>query len=103
MDYRRIDQAAALEMIRSENATVVDIRDPASFQSGHIAGALRLDNRNVADFIATADRASPVIVCCYHGNTSQGAARFLAEQGFERCYSLDGGFKGWRLADNPEE
>ena len=103
MDYQRIDQAGALEMIRNENAVVVDIRDPASFRSGHIAGALHLDNRNVAEFIATADRAGPVIVCCYLGNTSQDAARFLAAQGFERCYSLDGGFKGWRLSGNPEE
>lgn len=103
MSFQRIDSAAALAMIRDEDAVVVDIRDPAAFGSGHIVGALRLDNRNVAEFIANADRAAPVIVCCYHGNTSQGAARFLAGQGFERCYSLDGGFKGWRLAGHPQE
>ena len=103
MNYQRIDASTALELMQNESAVVVDIRDPASYAAGHIAGAQRLDNETVAAFIADTDRASPVIVCCYHGNASQQAAQFLAQQGFERSYSLDGGFKGWRLAGNPEE
>lgn len=31
------------------------------------------------------------------------AARFLAGPCFGRCYSLDGGFQGWRLAGHPRE
>ncbi len=103
MNYQCIDRIAALGLIHEEQATVVDIRDPASFASGHIVGARRLDSRNVADFLATADPSVPVIVCCYHGHSSQGAAQFLAEQGLRRCYSLDGGFAEWRLARHPEE
>ena len=103
MNFQRIDAEAALQLMHSENVIVVDIRDPASYASGHIAGARRLDNQTVEAFITDTDRASPVIVCCYHGNASQQAAQFLAQQGFERCYSLDGGFKGWRLAGHPED
>jgi thiosulfate sulfurtransferase len=38
----------------------------------------------------------PVIVCCYHGVSSQQAAQFLIHQGFENVYSMDGGFEAWR-------
>lgn len=103
MSFQRIDPAAALELMQHENVMVVDIRDPASFASGHIAGATRLDNQSVEAFITGTDRNSPVLVCCYHGNASQQAAQFLANQGFERVYSLDGGFQGWRLAGHPED
>src|SRR5690606_30469974 len=54
------------------------------------------------DFIAQADFDQPLIVACYHGISSQGAAAYLAHQGFSQVYSLNGGFEGWRAAF-PEE
>jgi thiosulfate sulfurtransferase len=36
-------------------------------------------------------------VCCYHGNSSQGAAQYFAEQGFTQAYSLDGGYEMWKV------
>ena len=56
----------------------------------------------LADFIAHADFDRPLIVACYHGNSSQGAAAYLAHQGFAEVYSLDGGFELWR-ATYPNE
>jgi thiosulfate sulfurtransferase len=32
-------------------------------------------------------------VYCYHGNSSQSAAAYLAEQGFEATFSIDGGYE----------
>ncbi|CAD5107009.1 thiosulfate sulfurtransferase GlpE [Zestomonas carbonaria] len=94
-DFKRIspDQAQAL---RQNGAVVVDIRDPQSFAMGHIAGSRHLDNYSLADFIAHADFDKPLIVACYHGNSSQGAAAYLVGQGFAEVYSLDGGFELWR-------
>jgi thiosulfate sulfurtransferase len=74
---------------------IVDIRDPQSFAAGHITGAIPLDNNTAAAFIANTPKDDNVVVCCYHGNSSQGAAQFLAEQGFTKVYSLDGGFEMW--------
>lgn len=76
---------------------LVDTRDPQSFQQGHIEGARRLDNSNVEQFLTTADRNQPVVVCCYHGNSSQSAADFFNQQGFENSYSLIGGYEAWKL------
>ena len=96
-DFKRIDPQTASQLIAS-NAQLVDIRDPQSFDFGHIPGAIRLDNDNLADFVANADQQAPLIVCCYHGNSSQSAAAYLANQGFSDVYSLDGGFELWRQA-----
>ncbi|WP_422380975.1 thiosulfate sulfurtransferase GlpE [Marinicellulosiphila megalodicopiae] len=75
--------------------TIVDIRDPASFASGSIEGAQLLNNQNIDQFIASADFTKPLVVCCYHGNSSQGAADYLSEQGFAEVFSLDGGYAAW--------
>lgn len=95
--YQRISPQQAKEFIDQQDAQIVDIRDPESFQRGHIPAAVLLDNNNLAQFIAEADITKPLIVCCYHGNSSQSAANYLHEQGFEQSYSLDGGFEQWRM------
>lgn len=100
-EFKRIDPATAHDL-RQHGAVVVDIRDPHSFASGHIPGARHLDNHSLADFIAGADMDKPLLVICYHGNSSQNAAGFLAHQGFAEVYSLDGGFELWR-AQYPDE
>jgi thiosulfate sulfurtransferase len=76
---------------------VVDIRDNNSFQKSHIPAAIHLTNESLADFIRDADMDAPVVVCCYHGVSSQQAAQFLISQDFTEVYSLDGGFTDWLL------
>ncbi|GAB3392819.1 thiosulfate sulfurtransferase GlpE [Azotobacter armeniacus] len=94
-EFRRIPPQQA-QALRTQGAVVVDIRDPQSYALSHIAGARHLDNHSLADFMAQADFEQPLIVACYHGNSSQGAAAYLAQQGFAEVYSLDGGFELWR-------
>ena len=75
---------------------IIDIRDRVSYSQGHIRGAVHVDNSTVASYLESTDLKKPLIVCCYHGNSSQGAAEYFFEQGFEETYSLDGGFEEWR-------
>lgn len=96
--FKHIKMAEAKTLIDNNSAQFVDIRDAMSYQAGHINGAQRVDNNNLAEFIAQADKNSALVVCCYHGNSSQGAAQYFAEQGFADVYSLDGGYEMWKLA-----
>ncbi|MCW8886681.1 MAG: thiosulfate sulfurtransferase GlpE [Motiliproteus sp.] len=93
--FKRIaaDQAKALI---EDGAALADIRDPDSFSRGHIKGAQHLANTNIQDFLEQGDPDQPLVVYCYHGNSSQPAAQFLYEKGFEEVYSLDGGFEVWQ-------
>lgn len=94
-EFKRIPPAEAQALLE-KGAIVVDVRDPQTFAASHITGAQHLDNHSIADFIRTADLDAPVVVVCYHGNSSQSAAAYLISQGFSDVYSLDGGFELWR-------
>ncbi|WAJ38213.1 thiosulfate sulfurtransferase GlpE [Pseudomonas sp. GOM7] len=100
-EFKRISPQQA-QALREQGAVVVDIRDPQSFANGHIVGSRHLDNHSLHDFITQADLDAPLIVACYHGNSSQSAAAYLVGQGFADVYSLDGGFELWR-ATYPDE
>lgn len=95
MAFECINIEQAKLLISDADAVVIDIRDPASYQSGHIANAVHIDNSNAQTFIEDTDKTLPLIVCCYHGNMSKGAADFFNQQGFEKSYSLDGGYTEW--------
>lgn len=75
---------------------IVDIRDEQSFQAAHIEGAYHLTNATIQDFMQEVEFEQPVVVVCYHGVSSQGAAQYMIGQGFEEVYSMDGGFEAWR-------
>ena len=94
-EFKRIAPEQA-QQLRQNGAQVVDIRDPQSFAMGHIAGSQHIDNYTVADFIRQADLDAPLLVVCYHGNSSQSAASYFVQQGFTDVYSVDGGFELWR-------
>ncbi len=91
---KEITAAEAKLLIEKENAIVVDIRDAASFAKGHIKGAVRIDNDNFQQFVDETDKSTPIIVCCYHGNSSQAATGVINSLGFTG-YSLQGGMSAW--------
>jgi len=97
-EYKRISVSQAKQMLDAGGVTLVDIRDEQSFSGGRIRSAQSLDNTSAQQFIATADMDAPLIVCCYHGHSSQSAAAWLVSQGFDDVYSLDGGYTEWAQA-----
>ena len=95
-DFKQITPTNAKEMMDSKDVNILDIRDPHSFAEGHIEQSIHLSNENVQQFVNSTDHETPLIVCCYHENSSQGAAQYFAENGFKEVYSLAGGFEAWR-------
>jgi len=85
------------QVLGDDSHVVVDIRDANSFANGRIKGAIHLTNENISNFLREADPDFPVVVCCYHGHSSQQAAQFLISQDFTLVYSLDGGYTQWQL------
>lgn len=93
MNPPEIDPRDAHALLEQGDALFVDIRDPASFAAGHLRGAVHLTQANVEPFLADTAPEKPLVIYCYHGNSSQGAADWLAEQGFSDVVSLDGGYE----------
>ncbi|MGN5081037.1 thiosulfate sulfurtransferase GlpE [Aeromonas veronii] len=94
--FAHINAHDAYQKLSSGEARLVDIRDPQSFEAAHAVGAFHLTNGTLVHFMNEVDFDTPVIVMCYHGNSSQGAAQYLLQQGYDEVYSLDGGFEAWR-------
>ncbi|WP_318451542.1 thiosulfate sulfurtransferase GlpE [Photobacterium leiognathi] len=96
-----VEQAYELLQQADSQAVLVDIRDPQSFALAHPEQAFHLTNDTMVSWMDEVDFEQPVIVMCYHGISSQGAAQYLINQGYENVYSLDGGFEAWRRAALP--
>jgi len=95
MSFKILPIAEAKELLKNEGALFIDIRDQAAYQVDHIKGARNVNEQNIDKFIASADKDKPLIICCYVGRMSQNAASYFAEQGFDKVYSLEGGFAAW--------
>ncbi|GAA05325.1 thiosulfate sulfurtransferase GlpE [Photobacterium leiognathi] len=96
-----VEQAYELLQQADSQAVLVDIRDPQSFALAHPEQAFHLTNDTMVSWMDEVEFEQPVIVMCYHGISSQGAAQYLINQGYENVYSLDGGFEAWRRAALP--
>ena len=95
---KQIDVHKVKEIEDNNSATIVDIRDPASYQAGHIPNAIHLSDNTVEKFLSDTDKNKQLIVYCYHGISSQGTAAYFTEQGFKEVSSMIGGFEGWLSA-----
>jgi thiosulfate sulfurtransferase len=98
MAFKHISIEQTFALLEKDDVIIADIRDPNAFQMGHIPGSEALSNSNIAQFMMEKEFEQPIIIVCYHGMSSQGAANYLAEQGFEDVYSMDGGFTAWQAA-----
>jgi phage shock protein E len=65
-------------------ATVVDVRTPAEYASGHLAGARNIDlqSPSFAAEVGRLDRAGAYVVYCRSGNRSAQAAQLMTAMGF---------------------
>ncbi|MDP2714819.1 thiosulfate sulfurtransferase GlpE [Rheinheimera sp.] len=95
-DFQHISVTQTAELLAAGKIVIADIRDEQSFATGHIDGSYHLTNGSLTGFMQQFEFDQPVVVVCYHGNSSQGAAQYLAQQGFEQVYSMDGGVESWR-------
>jgi len=87
----------ALKTLMSQGAdlTVFDTRDPTSFAGGHIDQALSLNNDTMQQLLDDTPMSNTIVVCCYHGVSSQPIADWLVDLGYDKVYSLTGGYSAW--------
>ncbi len=96
MQFHHINCQELAQKLSEQECQLVDIRDPQSYAAGHIPDSTHLTDRTLDEFLLHADPDLATVVVCYHGNSSQQAANFLAQKDFTDVYSLDGGMEQWR-------
>ncbi|WP_240134994.1 rhodanese-like domain-containing protein [Streptomyces sp. MUM 178J] len=82
---------------RLHELTVIDVRTPAEYASGHLPGALNLPldriRRALPEIRHAADRGD-ILVVCASGARSESACKLLAEEGIPTA-TLSGGTGAW--------
>ncbi len=98
-EHYKVLEVAQFEQAISENTvTLIDVRTPEEYQSGHIKSAQNV-NIQSSDFKAQMkrfDREKPVYIYCRSGARSAKAGKILEEMGFKEVYDLKGGVLAWR-------
>lgn len=83
---------------QTSESVILDVRTAEEFESGYIKGALNMDIRGGADFVAsieTLDKSKPYFVYCRSGARSGQACQLMSQMGFSAVYNLDGGVLAW--------
>jgi rhodanese-related sulfurtransferase len=83
------------------DALVLDVREPAEYDHGHVPGSINLPQADLASRLDELPRDRPVYVLCQGGFRSLRAARFLNQMGFEQVASVKGGTAAWSAAGKP--
>lgn len=98
-----VDVAAFEAAAGRPGTTVLDVRTPAEYAAGHLAGAVNLDVQapGFADAVDGLDRSGSYAVYCHSGNRSAVAVAYLRGHGFGQVVELAGGIAAWQAAGRP--
>lgn len=77
-------------------ATIVDVRTPGEYASGHIKGSVNIPLQQLEHRLTKIPAHRPVITCCASGMRSASAIRILKSNGYKEVHN--GG--GWVSLEN---
>ena len=91
----------AQDLISSGEIEVIDVRDPAEWYGGHIAGARLVPLTQLRSSPKAALARDGVLFVCAAGVRSETAARIAVSNGLAKVYNLSGGTRAWVKAGLP--
>jgi rhodanese-related sulfurtransferase len=101
LDYE-ISPTEAAELIRRNEARLIDVREPWEIQTARIEGSVLMPMGDVpARANQELDPDERLVVLCHHGQRSLNVTAWLRNQGFEQVQSLRGGIDAWSAEIDP--
>ncbi len=97
----QLDPATAQALLQSDEAVLLDVREPWEYAQVHVEGARHIPMGQIPERLAELDTGKNYVVMCHHGGRSQRVALFLASQGYARVANLAGGIDAWAEALDP--
>lgn len=94
-----IIEAARAELLITQQALILDVREAAEFQSGHLPNAVNIP-RGLLEFKVgnhpdLMDSQRSILLYCKNGGRSTLAAFTLKQMGFSYVEMLSGGVDNW--------
>ena len=87
---------------QSGGATVVDVREPNEYVTGHVPGTTLIPMGQLSSRLGELDKRRPVYLVCASGNRSAAMTDLLRAAGYD-AYSVAGGTSAWARSGRPVE
>ena len=100
-----VEDVAALLQNPPQGLTIVDVRTPAEFREGHLAGAVNMDffGATFEAQVLTLPKDKPILLYCRTGNRSAGAKDVMEKEGVTNILHMHEGITAWQKAGLPLE
>jgi hydroxyacylglutathione hydrolase len=86
---------------RGEDLLVLDTRDQAEWNTGHIKGALHIYVGHIESRLSDIPKDRPIAVICNVGHRASLGASILLRAGYQTVYNVLGSVKAWTAAGFP--
>lgn len=100
---QKVTSLQATQLLNQGKSVVLDVRDPADFNAGHLRDAKNIPIKELPNRISELEKfkSKNVIVVCQAGVQSAKAAAQLKKAGFNEVVSLNGGLTAWQAQGLP--
>lgn len=92
-----------VDMVNNSDAVVLDLRDQAEFDQGHIVDSLNIPFANLESRMDELSKYKdkPIVLACKMGQHAGSAGTMLRKAGYENVSRLRGGITEWRGQSMP--
>jgi len=89
----------------NKDIILIDLRTPAEYAEGHIAGSVFLNyyNGKTKKLLGKLDTGKDYVLIDAQGRTTHKFMKKMSKQGFKEAHRINGGIKEWREQNLPLE
>lgn len=80
-----------------QSIQLIDVREPSEWEICYIEGAQLMPMNSISNRMADIDKNKKTVVYCHHGVRSQRVIDYLAREGFDNLWNLEGGIHAWAM------
>ena len=88
-------------MANRDAVTVLDVRNPGEWKSGHIEGAIHISGGDLTKRFEEVPKDKPLYVICGSGYRSSVSASVLVHHGHAQIVNVNGGMSAWKRQGLP--
>lgn len=90
-----MDHTEILKYLDKSDVTIVDVREPASYNKGHIPNSINIPFTDFQKRYNELDSSKLIILVCHTGGMGEASGQLLLQKGFQHVANLSGGMAKW--------
>jgi len=103
-NYYTITNTEALKsIVKSDNASLIDVRQPSEYTSGHIPNAINIPLQTLIANLDKIPKDRPVVLYCTTGYRTAMGVMTLQMLGYPNVRGFPPSIQGWKAAGEPLE